>query len=184
MKHHYGLALLRVRGVERVRLHADLVMLARLSLGVARSRTVPVAASLAYVGFCRAPHRLVDGIPTRLALRSRRPTFPQLSESASAAITVYDSQQTWGRLDRGIQLLGAAHAAGEEEAGGAKDVYAARFPDFRAKNLWAYRFYVFQPERVKLFDEVGLGGGRFVVAAVDESGRLSWETTEIYRSES
>jgi hypothetical protein len=37
---------------------------------------------------------------------------------------------------------------------------------------------------VKLFDEVGLGGGRFVVAAVDESGRLSWETTEIYRSES
>jgi hypothetical protein len=29
-----------------------------------------------------------------------------------------------------------------------------------------------------------LGGGRFVVAAVDESGRLSWETTEIYGSES
>ena len=107
-----------------------------------------------------------------------------LSESASAAITVYDSQQTWGRPDRGIQLFGAAHAAGEEAAGAAEDVYAARFPDFRAKNLWAYRFYVFQPERVKLFDEVGLGGGRFVVAAVDESGRLSWETTEIYRSES
>jgi len=65
-----------------------------------------------------------------------------------------------------------------------EEFYAARFTDFRAKDLWAYRFYVFQPERVKLFDEVGLGGGRFVVAAVDESGRLSWETTEIYRSES
>ena len=107
-----------------------------------------------------------------------------LSESASTAIAVYDSQQTWGRPDRGIQLFGAAHAAGEDEAAAAEDAYAARFPDFRAKNLWAYRFYVFQPERVKLFDEVGLGGGQFIVAAVDESGRLSWETTEIYRSDS
>ena len=43
LKHHYGLAILRVRGIERVRLHADLVMLARLSLAIARARA-PVAA--------------------------------------------------------------------------------------------------------------------------------------------
>lgn len=34
LKHNYGLACLRVRGIERVRLHADLVMLARLALAV------------------------------------------------------------------------------------------------------------------------------------------------------
>src|SRR5204863_9912288 len=31
LKHNYGLATLRVRGIERVRLHADLVMLGRLA---------------------------------------------------------------------------------------------------------------------------------------------------------
>ena len=38
MKHEYGLAFLRVRGIERVRLHADLTMLGRLSLALARAR--------------------------------------------------------------------------------------------------------------------------------------------------
>lgn len=44
LKHHYGLASLRVRGIERVRLHADLTMLGRLALALARTRTVPIAA--------------------------------------------------------------------------------------------------------------------------------------------
>lgn len=44
LKHHYGLAPLRVRGLERVILHADLVMLARLSQALARARSVPLAA--------------------------------------------------------------------------------------------------------------------------------------------
>jgi hypothetical protein len=44
LKHDYGLAFLRVRGIERVRLHADLVMLGRLSLALARSRAAPLAA--------------------------------------------------------------------------------------------------------------------------------------------
>ena len=37
LKYDYGLALLRVRGIERVRLHADLVMLARLALALERA---------------------------------------------------------------------------------------------------------------------------------------------------
>ena len=43
LKHHYGLAFLRVRGIQRVRLHADLVMLGRLSLalGLCQSRPNP-----------------------------------------------------------------------------------------------------------------------------------------------
>ena len=35
--------------------------------------------------------------------------------------------------------------------------YAGRFPDFRAEELAAYRFYVFRPDRLKLFDEHELG---------------------------
>jgi hypothetical protein len=44
LKHTYGLAFLRVRGIERVRLHADLTMLGRLALALAQVRTVPLAA--------------------------------------------------------------------------------------------------------------------------------------------
>ncbi|TMJ97490.1 MAG: hypothetical protein E6G67_02680 [Actinobacteria bacterium] len=43
LKHNNGLAFLRVRGIERVRLHADLTMLARLALTRARARSVPAA---------------------------------------------------------------------------------------------------------------------------------------------
>jgi hypothetical protein len=45
LKHDYGLAPLRVRGLERVRLHADLTILARLAQALARAReAVPLAA--------------------------------------------------------------------------------------------------------------------------------------------
>jgi IS5 family transposase len=44
LKMDYGLAPLRVRGIERVRLHAELTMLARLSQALARARAVPLAA--------------------------------------------------------------------------------------------------------------------------------------------
>jgi hypothetical protein len=45
LKHDYGLAPLRVRGIERVRLHSDLVMLGRLGQALCRAReVVPLAA--------------------------------------------------------------------------------------------------------------------------------------------
>jgi hypothetical protein len=40
----YGLTPIRVRGIQRVALHADLTMLARLSQALARARAVPLAA--------------------------------------------------------------------------------------------------------------------------------------------
>jgi hypothetical protein len=45
-KHDYALAPLRVRGLARLQLHADLVMLARLTLALSRAReqAVPLAA--------------------------------------------------------------------------------------------------------------------------------------------
>lgn len=44
LKNEYGLGPLCVRGLERVQLHADLVMLARLSQALSRARAVPLAA--------------------------------------------------------------------------------------------------------------------------------------------
>ena len=44
LKHNYGLAFLGVRRIERVRLQADLVMLARLSQALSRARAVQLAA--------------------------------------------------------------------------------------------------------------------------------------------
>lgn len=44
LKADYALAPLRVRGLARVQLHADLVMLARLSLALSRARAMALAA--------------------------------------------------------------------------------------------------------------------------------------------
>ena len=44
LKNEWALAPLRVRGVERVRLHADLTILAKLATALSRARAVPLAA--------------------------------------------------------------------------------------------------------------------------------------------
>ena len=44
LKHEWALSPLRVRGLDRVRLHADLTILAKLSCALARARAVPLAA--------------------------------------------------------------------------------------------------------------------------------------------
>lgn len=44
LKHHYALAMLRVRGIERVRLHGDSATLGRLALELARARAALNAA--------------------------------------------------------------------------------------------------------------------------------------------
>ncbi len=44
LKHEWALLPLRVRGIERVRLHADLTILAKLSCALARARAMPLAA--------------------------------------------------------------------------------------------------------------------------------------------
>ena len=45
LKHEYGLGPLRVRGADRVQLHADLTILARLSLALIRAHSLPLAAA-------------------------------------------------------------------------------------------------------------------------------------------
>jgi uncharacterized protein YhbP (UPF0306 family) len=100
----------------------------------------------------------------------------------TVAIAVYDSTQKWGKPDRGIQLFGSARELPRSGAGDAEALYAGRFPDYEREQFGAYRFYAFHPNRIKLFDERNLGGGRFVTARVENGGRLGWEGTQVYRS--
>ncbi len=104
-----------------------------------------------------------------------------LRANPSTAIAVYDSGQTWGKPDRGIQLFGSAREARDEDAEAARRLYATRFPGFRDIDLSAYRFYRFTPSRLELFDEPALGAATFVTARVGRNRRLAWERTLIYR---
>jgi hypothetical protein len=44
LKNEWALPPLRVRGIERIQLHAELTILAKLACALARARTVPLAA--------------------------------------------------------------------------------------------------------------------------------------------
>jgi uncharacterized protein YhbP (UPF0306 family) len=104
-----------------------------------------------------------------------------LRRRETAAVAVYDSSQTWGGRDRGIQLFGTGGPIEGAAAARAEALYAQRFPELRGADLDAYRFYRFRPRRMKLCDERALGSGTFVAARVARSGEPSWERTEIYR---
>jgi uncharacterized protein YhbP (UPF0306 family) len=105
-----------------------------------------------------------------------------IRERSAAAVAVYDSSQTWGNPDRGIQLFGTGRELGAGDEERAEAVYAARFSAFVAREFADYRFYAFAPTRIKLFDEPQLGGGIFVTAAVGTGGRVTWESTEVYET--
>jgi uncharacterized protein YhbP (UPF0306 family) len=105
-----------------------------------------------------------------------------LRANPAAAIAVYDSTQTWGGPDRGIQLFGSAGQIRGSVARDAERWYAARFPAYGPGELSGYRLYRFRPRRMKVFDEEALGGGVFVTVRV-RNGLLAWERTEVYRPE-
>jgi uncharacterized protein YhbP (UPF0306 family) len=96
----------------------------------------------------------------------------------SVAVAVFDSTQSWGGRDRGIQLFGSARGLTGVRSREAQRLYARRFRHYRQSELSAYRFYLFRPVRIKLFDERSLGGGVFVTAGV-RRGHLMWTRTEV-----
>jgi uncharacterized protein YhbP (UPF0306 family) len=106
-----------------------------------------------------------------------------IRRNPAVAAAVYDSTQSWGQPDRGIQLFGTAREVGGSAAGVLEAFYARRFPEYSSSDEGAYRFYVLRPLRLKLFDEQELGVGVFVSAHVSRSGRTRWERTDIYRSD-
>ena len=97
--------------------------------------------------------------------------------NGAAAVAVYDSNQSSGTADRGIQLHGSARQLGGSEALDAESIYAERF----SVEPGSYRFFELRARRLKLFDEDALGPGTFVTAAVGRGGRLRWQRTEIYK---
>jgi uncharacterized protein YhbP (UPF0306 family) len=127
--------------------------------------------------FAWSPDLHVAWMSAREARHSRN-----LRADPTAAVAVFDSGQTWGDPDRGIQLFGSAREAEPAEAGSLETLYRDRFPRARGFDLSGYRLYLFRPRRVKLFDEPALGPGVFVTAKVASDGRLRWERTEVYRS--
>ena len=102
-----------------------------------------------------------------------------LRTNASAAASVFDSNQVWGNPDRGVQVFGTAAEARGELLTLADNAYRERFEGTRP-DLLPYRFYVLTPGKVKLFDERELGPGVFVAARVRRGGTLDWERTEVY----
>ncbi|TME82784.1 MAG: hypothetical protein E6I47_05835 [Chloroflexi bacterium] len=100
-----------------------------------------------------------------------------LLTNASAAVTIFDSHQSWGRPDRGIQLFGTAGSVSGASARQAERAYASRFPSYDASD--SYPVYRFRPRQVKLFYEGVLGGGTLVTARVSREG-LAWLRTEVW----
>jgi uncharacterized protein YhbP (UPF0306 family) len=105
-----------------------------------------------------------------------------LVTNPAAAIAVYDSAQTWGEADRGIQLFGSARETAGPRSRDAERIYSRRFPASTGSDLSAYHFYRFRARRLKLFDERALGAGVFVTASVDSAGRVTWRRTDVYRA--
>jgi uncharacterized protein YhbP (UPF0306 family) len=106
-----------------------------------------------------------------------------LERQRSAAIAVFDTHQTWADRDRGIQMFGTAAEARGSAKRDAERLYARRFRHYETGSLQAYRFYRFRPRTVKVFHEQLLGGGTFVTARVDTTGRLRWMRTEVYEAD-
>lgn len=102
-----------------------------------------------------------------------------LARNSSAAVTIYDSHQIWGRPDRGIQLFGTSRPAGGRAAQAAELAYAKRFKSYDPSMSESYPFYRFRPRSVKLFDERSLAGGTLVTARVTRAG-LAWLKTEVW----
>jgi uncharacterized protein YhbP (UPF0306 family) len=101
-----------------------------------------------------------------------------LASSSSAAVTIYDSRQTWGRPDRGIHLFGVAAEVDGRRGREAERAYAKRFPSYDGLDD-SLRVYRFRPRTVQLFDERALAAGTLVTARVTRDG-LKWLRTEVW----
>ena len=97
-----------------------------------------------------------------------------LRRNPSAALAVYDSRQTWGKADRGVQLFGRCTEAQAGVVLKATETYSARFPGFQkwGERLAAdaparrWKFFEFVPSFVKILDEVSFKSRGFVTASV------------------
>ncbi|HEY3194223.1 MAG TPA: pyridoxamine 5'-phosphate oxidase family protein [Candidatus Dormibacteraeota bacterium] len=102
-----------------------------------------------------------------------------LATNRSAAVSVYDSRQVWGRPDRGIHLFGTARVVSGRQAAEAERTYSRRFRDYDTTSLESLRFYRFHPRTLQLFDERSLDAGTLVTVKVTRD-RMTWLRTEVW----
>lgn len=172
-------------GIERSRRPVAATRIARTARQLLAASTLCAIATVAPRGrahvntayFASTPELDVVWLSEPQAEHSRN-----IRANKSVAVAVYDSTQTWGQPDRGIQLFGPAREVELSAAGSFEALYATRFPEY-SLGQGAYRFYVLSPLRLKLFDEEELGAGVFVTARISQGGRTRWERTDIYRSD-
>lgn len=102
-----------------------------------------------------------------------------LMTNRSMAIAIFDSDQSWGRPDRGLQLFGNGRVAVGQSARDAERTYDRRFPGHAywklplsaAEGALPPKLFRFRPRTVKLFDERAFGAGVFVRATVPSRAR-------------
>jgi uncharacterized protein YhbP (UPF0306 family) len=93
-----------------------------------------------------------------------------LQRNRTTAVAVFDSRQSWGGADRGLQLFGSTRPLSGLDAEVAARIYARRFRGFRTwvesttRTDGTFRLvpFRFTPRSVTVFDERRLGGGTFV----------------------
>jgi hypothetical protein len=98
-----------------------------------------------------------------------------LTQIPSMSVAVYDSGQPWEQPHRGLQLFGSCRKANAGDILKAMTVHIARFHAYgdyikalslKERRLLPYRFYIFRPLNIKLFDEPEFGEEVFILAQV------------------
>src|SRR6266446_3452450 len=98
-----------------------------------------------------------------------------IAEVPRVAVSVFDSHQPWDSGHRGLQLFGKCWQAGLIESARGLKIHASRFKAYGEymsdinpfeRDKSPYKFFVFRPESIKIFDENEFGEETFVIADV------------------
>jgi uncharacterized protein YhbP (UPF0306 family) len=98
-----------------------------------------------------------------------------IANNQTMAVAVFDTKQPWATPHRGLQIFGRCSMLGIVESARALSIHAVRFHAYRdyIKSLnplelkaLTFKFYVFRPDRVKIFDEPEFGEETFITAEI------------------
>lgn len=101
-----------------------------------------------------------------------------IADVPEVAVSVFDSHQPWESSHRGLQLFGKCRQASLLESARALKYHSQRFHAYAEyisalnpfdRERSPYKFFIFQPDRIKLFDETEFGEETFVLAELQRS---------------
>lgn len=144
---------------ESINLVLQSVPLMSLSIGAGEPNVCPVYFAL----YDDASLCFISNISSRHA--------KLLDKTEAASVAIYDSSQPWTNPKVGIQMIGICKQASIMEAIKARSRYAERFPDCSedittsemvSLALDGFRFFLFAPTRIKIFDEPRFGEETYI----------------------